>query len=368
MKPKSPTQAPTPDAKLGANSTTPLQLQKNPSSRSIANRVRQWMVSRLPRTDQLTLTQGNVYILPSRAGWAMLITLCVLLIAAINYQLNLGYLLTFLLAGSAAASMVVGHNNLRGLQLHWQLGAGGFAHAPFPISITLNNTRKTRRWGIGLAVRTVPTSSAKKSNKKSSAQADPWTWVDVHEQSSTRTQLSFIPTQRGLQQLPAISVLTRYPLGAFKVWAIWRPESAVCIYPAPESNPPPLPAASPEAGGRSSAQVRSGEEFDGVRPYQNGDSLKLVVWKKAAQAFAAGSHQLVSRDRPYAHHHRLWLDARATGLADNEARLSRLAAWVLMAQQQGRTWGLRLPNGQEVAPDSGSAHVTRCLEALATCP
>ena len=64
-----------------------------------------------------------------------------------------------------------------------------------------------------------------------------------------------------------------------------------------------------------------------------------------------------------AHHHRLWLDARHTGLADHEARLSRLAAWVLMAQQQGRTWGLRLPGGQEIAPASGVQHTTRCLEA-----
>ena len=59
------------------------------------NTFHTWMLARLPRNDQLTLTQGNVYILPSRAGWAMLATLIVLLIAAINYQLNLGYLLTF---------------------------------------------------------------------------------------------------------------------------------------------------------------------------------------------------------------------------------------------------------------------------------
>lgn len=319
--------------------------------------VRTWALSRLPRKDQLTLTQSNVYILPSRAGWAMLATLVVLLIAAINYQLNLGYLLTFLLAGSAAASMVVGHGNLRGLQLSLQGAAashgGSFAHAPCPVQVKLHNRRKSRRWGIGLSL--TQTDSGK----------DAWTWVDVPEQGDTTLQLSFVPTQRGQHELPAVSILTRYPLGAFRVWALWRPASKIWVYPAPEADPPPLPAASPEAGGRSSAQVRSGEEFDGVRAYRNGDPLKLVVWKKAAQSFAAGSHQLVSRDRPVAHHHRLWLDARATGLADLEARLSRLAAWVLMAQQQGRTWGLRLPNGQEIAPDSGMLHATRCLEALA---
>ena len=42
----------------------------------------------------------------------------VLLLASINYQLNLGYLLTFLLAGSGVVAMHVTHGTLRGLTLH----------------------------------------------------------------------------------------------------------------------------------------------------------------------------------------------------------------------------------------------------------
>ena len=50
---------------------------------------------------------------PGRAScWG--ITLLVLLVASINYQLNLGYVLTFLLAGSAVVGMHVCHGTLRG--------------------------------------------------------------------------------------------------------------------------------------------------------------------------------------------------------------------------------------------------------------
>ena len=65
-------------------------------------RLRQWWQGRLTAADAVLLTQRNVYILPTRAGLMLALTLGVLLIASINYQLNLGYLFTFLLAGCAA--------------------------------------------------------------------------------------------------------------------------------------------------------------------------------------------------------------------------------------------------------------------------
>ena len=62
--------------------------------------LQSWFENRLPLTDSVTLTQRTVYILPTRPGLMLGLTLLTLLVASINYQLNLGYLLTFLLAGS----------------------------------------------------------------------------------------------------------------------------------------------------------------------------------------------------------------------------------------------------------------------------
>lgn len=322
-------------------------------------RLQAWLDSRRPRTDHLQLSQRNVFILPTGAGWALALTLAVLLVAAINYQINLGYLLTFLLAGSALAGMVTGHSNLRGTALQLRAPQSGFVGQPCPLEVVLHNTRRTPRWGLGLRF---------SGQAPAKALAGQWAFTDVAAQASASVELACTLERRGLQHLPSITVQTRYPLGSFRVWAVWRTAARIWIYPSPEVHPPPLPAASPEAGGRSPAQARHGEELDGVRAYQRGDPLKLVVWKKAAQSFASGSANLVSRDRPQAHHHRLWLDAAATGLADPEARLSRLTAWVLLAHQLHHSWGLRLPNGQEIAPDQGLAHMHRCLQALAACP
>ena len=53
--------------------------------RALRQRFRRWFHERLPRSDTLTLTQRNVYILPTRAGWMLAITLLVLLVGSINY-------------------------------------------------------------------------------------------------------------------------------------------------------------------------------------------------------------------------------------------------------------------------------------------
>jgi len=88
------------------------------SADALHGRWRAWWEARHPRSETLTLTQRNVYILPTRAGYVFALTLVALLIASINYQLSLGYLLTFLLAGSGVVAMHVTHGTLRALSLH----------------------------------------------------------------------------------------------------------------------------------------------------------------------------------------------------------------------------------------------------------
>jgi uncharacterized protein (DUF58 family) len=172
------------------------------------------------------------------------------------------------------------------------------------------------------------------------------------------------PARRGLQELPALTAETHFPLGTFRVWTVWRPAARLLVYPAPESHPPPLPAGEPSAGSAHTAQRHSSGEFDGVRAYRRGDPLKMVVWKKVAKA-----GQLVSRDTQQAQRFELWLDLAQLGhftatSATLDHKLSRLCAWVLAAERLNLRYGLRLP-GLEVAPNSGETHQRACLSALA---
>jgi hypothetical protein len=113
-------------------------------------RFQSWWQARLPLKDSITLTQRNVYILPTRPGFTLAATLMVLLVGSINYQLNLGYLLTFLLAGSAVVGMHVCHGTLRGLTMNLIAPDPQFAGTSAVIGVNLLNDRKAVRYGIGL--------------------------------------------------------------------------------------------------------------------------------------------------------------------------------------------------------------------------
>ena len=316
-------------------------------------RFRAWFENRLPLSDHITLTQRTVYILPTRPGLMLGVTLLTLLVASINYQLNLGYLLTFLLAGSALVGMHVCHGTLRGLAMHLQAPGAHYAGATAPIDVRLTNTKRTIRHGIGLSV-------------LDSQHANNWAWTDVPSQGDSTVQVAFTPAQRGLHRLPTLTAETRFPLGTFRVWTVWRPAAQLLVYPAPEANAPPLPPGEPRAGGAANAtRAQNTGEFDGVRGYKRGDPLKLVVWKKAAKADESGNG-LVVRDTTQANAYELWLDFTQAGTADTEHKLSRLCAWVLAADKLGVVYGLRLPS-VSIAPASGEAHKRQCLEALALC-
>lgn len=319
----------------------------------IRRRIDGWFLSRLPPSDTLELTQRNVYIVPTRAGWMLGATLLVLLVASINYQLNLGYLLTFLLAGSVAVGMHVCHGTLRGIAMHLIAPDAQYAGAAAVFRVVLHNARRSVRYGIGMAVR-------------GSGQ---WAWTDVPAEGTSTVEIAFQPERRGLHPVPPLTAETRFPLGTFRVWTVWRPAAQMLVYPAPELHPPPLPpgeALSGQAASAALVRAQSAGEYDGVRPYRRGDPLKLVVWKKAARAQAAGSDALVSRDTQQTQHEELWLDAQAAALPELEARLSRLCAWVLMADRLGLDYGLRVA-GRTLAPSQGEAHKRACLEVLATC-
>lgn len=307
-----------------------------------------WLNQRLAATDTWTLTQRNLYVLPTTAGIAFAFTLLLMLVAAINYQLNLGYVLTFLLAGAALVSMHQTHGTLRGLTLHLRPAAPAFAGEAAMLEIVVTNPGRERH-GIALHFQ----------DRTLGGQG--FAWCDVPAQGQTVLRVSFVPRHRGWHPVPRIEAETVFPFGLFRAWTVWRPAARVLAWPRPETPPPPLPGALPAPGEQRLARAERGAEPDGVRAWRRGDNLRSIVWKKVAR-----SGQLVSRDASAIGRRELWLEYAAVGgAADPEHRLSRLAAWVQQADRVGLAYGLRLP-GVEIPAAAGDAQRRAALDALAT--
>ena len=311
-------------------------------------RLRRWWLSRLPLTDRWTLGQRNVYILPTRAGLTFAATLIVMLLAALNYQLNLGYALTFLLAGAGLVSMHTTHGALRGLTLHLKPAGPGFAGQPVLLEVVVDNPGRSARHGLELRF------------EDPAAHGESSAWCDVPAGGQQSLHLALTPPRRGWHAVPTLVVATVFPFGLFRAWTVWRPALRVLAWPAPEQPPPPLPLASSAAGDTRPVLQGQGGEWDGVRPWRRGDTMRQVVWKKVAK-----SGELVSRETAGSGARELWLEWAAASGGDTERRLSRMAAWVEQAQSQGLASGLRLP-GVERPPALGEAARRAQLDALAT--
>jgi uncharacterized protein (DUF58 family) len=315
----------------------------------LGRRISAWVVGRRPPAETWTLTQRNLYILPTASGWAYAAMLVVMLVASINYQLSLGYALTFLLAGCALVSMHLTHRTLLGLTLHLRPVHPVHAGEPATVEVVLANPGPHRD-SVGLRFHEAD------AGDSSDAQA----WCEVPALGQAAASLRLQPRTRGLHAVPAIVVDTRFPFGLFRAWTVWRPAATLLAWPAPEVPAPPLPADA-ASGTQAPSSRTGGSELEGVRAWRRGDSLRQVVWKKAARTgelISRETHTSVSRESWLE-----WQDSAAPGLSI-EQRLSRLAAWVELAHRLGLPVGLRLP-GHEWPPGQGDTHRHTLLGALA---
>jgi uncharacterized protein (DUF58 family) len=320
----------------------------------LALRWQSFVDRRSPPQDRLTLHHRNLYIVPSRAGWTFALVSLILLLAAINEQLNLGHALAFLLGGVGFSTMARSHGNLQGLALTLRSGERVHAGDCLALQVVISGS-SARQSAHGLQL--------------STGTSDTPVWAEVSPGGESVAVVSLPCPLRGEQQLPRLKVLSRYPLGLFTVWGHWRPAQTVLVWPAPERPCPPWPLGAAEGDQRPQG-APSAETPDALREWQRGDSLRQVAWKKSALTMFNGGSPVVRIGQAQTARQCTLDWTHTQGLA-TEARLSRLAAWLIQAQEEadrtGMAYGLSLP-GTQIEPSQGVAHLHQCLDALARWP
>lgn len=297
---------------------------------------------RAPEPLPVELPQRRIYVLPTHVGLSFAALLGVMLLASLNYNLSLGFGLTFILAGVANLSLLVAHRTVLRVTLVAGRALPVYAGTPQRFELSFADASGRVRHGLFLA-----------SRGERGAEFD----LPAH---GTTTVLLQAPTQRrGRHIIGRMTLETRYPLGLIRAWAVLEPAISGLVYPAPETAPPAPPlAASGTGSGRTVHE--GGSAFDSLRGYRPGDSARAIAWRTLARGGALATK--VFAEEHGQSMYLSWFDCPPH--FDPEARLARLCAWALNAESVGERYGLDLPDTR-IEPSHGAGHLHRVLEALA---
>jgi uncharacterized protein (DUF58 family) len=319
---------------------------KPAAPRRAAERFSQWIFKpRGPERGTVVLEQRRVFIFPTRYGLFFAASLLVFLAASINYDLALGFVLTFYLASAGLVAMLHTFRNQVRLELAPVRAGAVHAGEDAQFEVRLTNRRDSERAAIWL---TTPQGG---------------TAVDLGPHETRTVTLAWPARVRGVLAAPRITIDTRYPLSLFRAWSYWQPDLEALVYPrlgAGGVRRPDVPG-----GSGDGAPAGAGtEDFAGLRDYQSTDNPRHIAWKAAAVALETGaplkSKQFTGTAAVEA---RFDYDALPAHM-DREMRLSLLARWVVDAANDQATFTLGLP-GRRIGPAAGDAHRRACLEALA---
>ncbi len=293
----------------------------------------------------LTITHQRIYILPSKRGWFYIFSLLIMLVASLNYAINLGFALCFLLTGLVASSLLSTYQNLAGTEVVSADVEPTFVNDHLRYRLRFHNRRSVGRLGVKVTT-TLGVEDI----------------FSITANSTTTSELTVLASNRGVQHLGRITLSSDYPIG---LWYGWSYFHAVCkgiVYPEIEAKAPAAPESDVNSEQKNRPQKKLGtEEFSELRTYQAGDPQSQIAWKAVARGQGWFSKSF-TEDTGTSRYHFDFNDT--LGLSDIEQRLSRLTAWIVSAEHRGVQYSLSLP-GFHSALDSGTKHRDKLLEKLA---
>ena len=298
---------------------------------------------------EIVLTQRNLYMLPTGAGWVFAGLLLVMLMTAMNYSNGLAYVLTFLLAATAVVSMLFTHKNLHRLIIKAGPNMPVFAGSSARFAICFEN-KQNQRLGIMIEpfIKITPV-----FNKTVLAR------TDIPGHGRVCVDINIVAKQRGYLPMPTVLLSTRFPLGLLYTWSRRIILDSRClVYPKPANQKIDL-GQEQLSGADHSGHHQQGDDFAGLRKYNLSDPPRHVHWKAVARG--RGMQTKIFSGR---HSEIIWLDWKNFTEHKPESRISLLTRAVLDADKAGLEYGLRLP-GKTIQPTQTNLHRHECLKALA---
>lgn len=307
----------------------------------LQNRFREFINRRIPPARAVTLDQKRIFIFPSRVGWFFGLALALMLMTSINYQNNMGYALTFLLATLFVVGVLHTYANLSGLTIRAVRAQPAFPGQQSEFDLQIERGKRREHYALHLKW---PRSSE--------------SLVNLVDEDQIPVRLHTAVAERGWFSPGRLLLESTYPLGLLRCWTWVDLDLYALVYPAPLASPE-LPGLATDRPDGAAVPVAGSDDFYGFRNYRVGDSPRHLHWKGLAKGQGLLSKQYAAyADRS------VWLDWDMFPGLGTEQRLSHICYWALEFDARKEEYGLRLP-GTVIEPDLGERHRDHVLEALA---
>ncbi|MBI4938908.1 MAG: DUF58 domain-containing protein [Nitrosomonadales bacterium] len=307
---------------------------------ALKQQFRIWLFRPKIESGTVMLTQRRIFILPTWQGAGFALVLLLMLLGDINYNLSLGYALTFLLGTLAMMTMLHAFRNMAQLEIRAGRADAVFAGEDAQVAFHFYNRSGLPRYRLTLR---------DDGGHRITFDVPAWQSVEV--------TLPLPALRRGWMSSGRLTLFTEFPLGLFHAWSYLQFDTRCLVYPRPAA-PLPLPANLAQSGAGNSGAAGD-EDFSGLRGYVAGDALQRIAWKALAREQGLLVKQFSAQQG-----RELILDWALLPEQGAERKLEILARWVLDADAQKMHYGLRLPEA-ELPPQLGPAHRAECLRALA---
>ncbi|RCU50316.1 DUF58 domain-containing protein [Corallincola holothuriorum] len=301
-----------------------------------------WLVRRIPASEEIALSQRNIFIFPSNFGWAYLLTTLAVYLLGTNYSNNLALFLAFFLVSIFVGSIWHSFRNLSGLHLSSESASEGYVGDYGSFYVRAKASQPHIQIALKFGTETA-------------------SYVTLTEPEVARVTVVKRLTRRGRFKPGRLTLESYYPLGLFRTWTHLDLGQTTLAYPKPIGCQ--LPLRGSQSGLNQdegeTATAKGNEEFESLRSYQAGESLRQVAWKQYAQGRGMMTKQFEQPEQETC-----WLVLMHTPGRDIEERLSKLCYRVQELSRQGGLYGLDLGT-ERITPSLGEKHRQTCLKALA---
>ena len=326
---------------MQAQAVTANQTTEPPQKRVVNKRFGAWLDRRIPPSSQITLSQSNIFIFPTRLGFTFGGLLVILILGAINYQNSLVYGTAFLLGSMFVVTILYTFRNLSGLSLEIAETESGFVGENVEFGVRVKRPKGHGREGIQIGWPQGLTQ-----------------WVEIFEQEASVVKLFVDAQQRGWYNPGRLLVETYYPLGLLRAWTWVDLNTRVLVFPKPIFSEEKFVQHNRHREDGVLVDPLGSDDFVDIKEYVAGDPIKNILWR----SYAKNDSLVVKRYASYVEP-RLWLDFESVP-GSVEEKLSRLTGYALQAFRAEREFGLRLP-GSQIAPGIGRSHLQQVLRELA---